>query len=58
MLHISPLGPIARIEPQVHGLAEPVEAEIPRARQHELGLRAGPEVLVRARAAKVFTDAT
>ena len=57
VLHISPLGPIARIELQVHGLAEPVEAEIPRARQRELGLRAGLEVLVRARTAKIFTDA-
>jgi sulfate/thiosulfate transport system ATP-binding protein len=37
VLHISPLGPIARIELQVHGLAEPVEAEIPRA-----AARAGP----------------
>jgi hypothetical protein len=38
-------------------VAEPVEAEVPRARQRELGLRAGLEVLVRARAARVFTDA-
>lgn len=57
VLHLSPLGPIARVELQVQGLAEPVEAEIPRARQRELGLRAGAEVLVRARAARVFTDA-
>ena len=37
--------------------AEPVEAELPRARHRELGLRHGLEVLVRARAARVFTDA-
>ncbi|MFO1072945.1 MAG: sulfate ABC transporter ATP-binding protein [Geminicoccaceae bacterium] len=57
VVHISPLGPIARIELQVHGVAEAIEAEITRARQRELGLRAGAEVLVRARAARVFTDA-
>jgi sulfate transport system ATP-binding protein len=57
ILHLSPLGPIARVELQVHGLSEPVEAEITRSRQRELGLRAGTEVLVRARSAKVFTDA-
>jgi sulfate transport system ATP-binding protein len=57
ILHLSPLGPITRVELQVQGLAEPVEAEIPRARQRELGLRTGLEVLVRARAARVFTDA-
>lgn len=57
ILHLSPLGPIARVELQVQGLAEPVEAEIPRARQRELGLRAGLDVLVRARTARVFTDA-
>ena len=57
VMHMSPLGPIARIELQVQGVTEPVEAEITRARQRELGLRTGAEVLVRARAARVFTDA-
>ena len=57
VLHLSPLGPIARVELQVHGVAEPIEAEIPRSRQRELGLRAGSEVLVRARSARVFTEA-
>lgn len=57
ILHLSPLGPIARVELQVQGVAEPVEAEIPRARQRDLGLRAGLDVLVRARTARVFTDA-
>lgn len=57
ILHLSPLGPIARVELQVQGLADPVEAEIPRSRQRELGLRAGLDVLVRARTARVFTDA-
>jgi sulfate transport system ATP-binding protein len=57
VLHVSLLGPIARVELQVHGVAEPVEAEVPRARLRELGLRAGLEVLVRAREARVFTDA-
>jgi sulfate/thiosulfate transport system ATP-binding protein len=53
VLHLSSLGPITRVELQVPGLAEPVEAEIPRARQHELGLRVGAEMLVRARAASI-----
>jgi sulfate/thiosulfate transport system ATP-binding protein len=57
VLHVSTLGPIVRVELQVQGLSEPVEAELPRVRQRELGLRAGLEVLVRARAARVFTDA-
>jgi sulfate transport system ATP-binding protein len=57
VLHLSLLGPVTRVELQVQGIAEPVEAEIPRARQRELGLRIGQDVLVRARAAKVFTEA-
>ena len=57
VLHLSLLGPIVRVELAVPGLADPVEAEIPRARQRELDLRVGQEVLVRARAAKVFTEA-
>jgi sulfate transport system ATP-binding protein len=57
VLHVSTLGPIVRVELQVQGLSEPVEAELPRARHRELGLRYGLEVLVRARAARVFTDA-
>ena len=57
VLHVSALGPIVRVELQVQGLSDPVEAELPRARHRELGLRPGLEVLVRARAARVFTDA-
>ncbi|MGD9509456.1 MAG: sulfate/molybdate ABC transporter ATP-binding protein [Geminicoccaceae bacterium] len=57
VVHVSTLGPIVRVELQVPGLSEPVEAELPRARHRELGLRLGLEVLVRARAARVFTDA-
>jgi sulfate transport system ATP-binding protein len=57
VLHLSLLGPIVRVELQVHGLPDPVEAEVPRAKQRELGLRSGAEVLVRARAARVFTEA-
>ena len=41
VLHISTLGPIVRVELQVQGLTEPVEAEMPRARHRELGLRPG-----------------
>ncbi len=55
--HISTLGPIVRVDLEVQGLNEPVEAEIARIRHRELGLRIGQEVLVRARAARVFTDA-
>ena len=57
VLHVSTLGPIVRVELQVQGLSDPVEAELPRARHRELGLRYGLEVFVRARAARVFTDA-
>jgi len=57
VLHVSTLGPIVRVELQVQGIAEPVEAEVPRSRHRELGLRQGLEVQVRARAARVFTDA-
>ena len=57
VIHVSTLGPIVRVELQVQGLSEPVEAELPRVRHRELGLRHGLEVLVRARAARVFTDA-
>jgi hypothetical protein len=46
-----------RVELQVQGLSEPVEAELPRVRHRELGLRNGLDVLVRAHAARVFTDA-
>ena len=57
VLHVSTLGPIVRVELQVQGISDPIEAELPRARHRELGLRHGLEVLVRARAARVFTDA-
>ena len=57
VLHVGTLGPIVRVELQVQGLSEPVEAELPRARYRELGLQRGQEVLVRARAARVFTEA-
>ena len=55
MVHVSTLGPIVRVELQVQGLSEPVEAELARVRHRELELRPGPEVLMRARAARVFT---
>ena len=57
VLHVSTLGPIVRVELQVQGLNDPVEAEVPRARHRELGLRHGLDVLVRARSARVFPDA-
>jgi len=57
VVHVSALGPIVRVELEVQGLGEPIEAELPRARYRELELRPGLEVLVRARAARVFTDA-
>jgi sulfate transport system ATP-binding protein len=57
VLHVSTLGPVVRVELLVQGLAEPVEAEVPRARHRELGLRHGLDVLVRARSARVFPDA-
>jgi len=57
VVHVSALGPIVRVELEVQGLGEPIEAELPRASYRELELRPGLEVLVRARAARVFTDA-
>jgi sulfate/thiosulfate transport system ATP-binding protein len=57
VLHVSTLGPIVRVELQVQGLSDPVEAELPRVRYRELALHRGQEVLVRARAARVFTEA-
>ena len=57
VLHVSTLGPIVRVELQVQGLSEPVEAELSRALYHELALHRGQDVLVRARAARVFTEA-
>jgi sulfate/thiosulfate transport system ATP-binding protein len=57
VLHVSTLGPIVRVELLVQGLAEPVEAEVPRALHRALGLRPGLDVLVRARSARVFPDA-
>ncbi|MFO1037035.1 MAG: sulfate ABC transporter ATP-binding protein [Geminicoccaceae bacterium] len=57
VVHINLLGPVARIELEVAGFSDPVEAEIPRARARELGLRAGLDVQVRARNARVFTQA-
>src|SRR5215212_5393867 len=50
VVHVSALGPIVRVELEVQGLGEPIEAELPRARHRELELRPGLEVLVRARA--------
>ncbi|MFZ1427487.1 MAG: sulfate ABC transporter ATP-binding protein [Geminicoccaceae bacterium] len=57
VLHVSTLGPIVRVELEVQGIAEPVEAEVPRSRHRELALRAGLEVQIRARNARVFTEA-
>ena len=57
VLHVSTLGPIVRVELQVQGLSEPVEAELSRALYRELALHRGQDVLVRARAARVFTEA-
>ena len=57
VLHVSTLGPIVRVELQVQGLAEPVEAEVPRAGIASWACARACEVQVRARAARVFTDA-
>ncbi|HUC60401.1 MAG TPA: TOBE-like domain-containing protein [Alphaproteobacteria bacterium] len=52
--HISAAGPLTTVEFQVGGRATPIEAAMSRARFHELDLRLGSEVALRARRAKLF----
>ena len=52
--HVAAAGPTARIELAVEGIDNLIEAELPRARYLELGLKVGRKVFVAVRAARVF----
>jgi len=52
--HVSAAGAAAFIELSVEGETAPIEAEMSRDRQRELGLRPGQAVFVAARKARVF----
>ena len=52
--HVAAAGPTARIELAVDGVDNLIEAELPRARYLELGLKMGRKVFIAARAARVF----
>jgi sulfate transport system ATP-binding protein len=52
--HLAPLGPVIQVELEIGGLAQPIEARLPRQRWHEPGLRRHAEVYVRARHARIF----
>lgn len=52
--HVAAAGPTARIELAVEGVSHLLEAEVPRARYLELGLKVGQAVMIAARSARVF----
>jgi sulfate transport system ATP-binding protein len=52
--HIAATGPTARVELEVNGVDDLVEAELPRAKQQELRLTIGQLVFIRPRDAWVF----
>ena len=52
--HVAAAGPTARIELAVEGISNLIEAEVPRARYLELGLKVGQAVMIAARSARVF----
>ena len=54
---IAASAPTARIELSVDGIDNLIEAELPRARYLELGLKVGHKVFVAVRAARVFPAA-
>jgi sulfate transport system ATP-binding protein len=54
--HISPVGPVIRLELQRADTGDLIEAELTRERYRELELRAGESVFVKPRKLKVFVD--
>ena len=52
--HVAAAGPTARIELAMEGIPHLIEAELPRQRYLELGLKAGQKVMIAARSARVF----
>ncbi len=52
--HVAAAGPTARIELALEGHSNLIEAELPRQRYLELGLKSGQSVMIAARAARVF----
>lgn len=54
--HISPVGPVIRLELQRADTGDLIEAELTRERYHELALRTGESVFVKPRKLKVFVD--
>jgi sulfate transport system ATP-binding protein len=54
--HISPVGPVIRLELQRADTGDLIEAELTRERYRELELRTGENVFVKPRKLKVFVD--
>jgi len=54
--HINSAGPVVRVQMELSGTAQGVEAELTRDRYRELGLACGEQVYVTLRNARVFTQ--
>jgi len=54
--HVSPVGPVIRLELQRLDTGDLIEAELTRERYYELALRTGESVFVKPRKLKVFVD--
>ncbi|MGV3719340.1 MAG: sulfate/molybdate ABC transporter ATP-binding protein [Actinomycetota bacterium] len=54
--HVSPVGPVIRLELQRLDTGDLIEAELTRERYYELALRTGENVFVKPRKLKVFVD--
>ncbi|WP_027135204.1 sulfate/molybdate ABC transporter ATP-binding protein [Geminicoccus roseus] len=52
--HVTALGSVIRVDLDVEGRADPVEASLPPSRWRELGLARGDSVHVRAASARIF----
>ncbi|SNB61710.1 sulfate transport system ATP-binding protein [Arboricoccus pini] len=54
--HISALGPIVRLELDLEGQGQPIEAELTRRRWHELDIKRGQHVWLSTNRARIFID--
>jgi sulfate transport system ATP-binding protein len=54
VLHVSPVGPVARVALHAEEVGAAVQVEVQRGRLEELGLEAGQTVFVAPRQARVF----